>query len=81
MCFFSSSKRYAASALYGRLLGQTDPPYSRKMDADCRWPGKQNKTTDTFSREVLGYDLAGFFERNSDRIRKEIESITEALLQ
>jgi len=38
-------------------------------------------STYAFAREVLGYDLAGFFERNSGRIRQEIESITEALLQ
>lgn len=38
-------------------------------------------STYSFSREVLGYDLAGFFERVSGRIREEIELITEALLQ
>ncbi len=43
--------------------------------------GSSLVSTYAFSREVLGYDLAGFFERNSDRIREKIESITEALLQ
>ncbi len=34
-----------------------------------------------FMAEVVGYDLAGFFERNGDAIRAEIERILEALLR
>ena len=34
-----------------------------------------------FMAEVVGYDLAGFFERNRDVIRAEIERILEALLR
>lgn len=33
-----------------------------------------------FCKTVLGYDLAAFFEQNSDRIRTEITSILETLL-
>lgn len=38
-------------------------------------------STYAFSREILGYDLAGFFQRNSERIRTEVEMVTEALLR
>lgn len=38
-------------------------------------------STYAFFREVLDYDLAGFFQRNAKRIRKEINAVTEALLQ
>ncbi len=34
-----------------------------------------------FMAEVIGYDLAGFFQRNCDAIRTEIEQILEALLR
>lgn len=43
--------------------------------------GSSLESTYAFTREVLGYDLAGFFERNSGRIRKEIRLVTEALLR
>ena len=43
--------------------------------------GTPTDSTYAFTREVLGYDLAGFFQRNSKRIRREIESITEELLR
>ncbi len=38
------------------------------------------ESTYSFAREVLGYDLAGFFNRNSARIRTEVEIVIEALL-
>lgn len=34
----------------------------------------------SFSREVLGYDLAAFFQRHAATFRHEIESVLEALL-
>ena len=37
-------------------------------------------STYDFLREVIGYDLAGFFERNSCLLRKEIDNILKSLL-
>ena len=37
-------------------------------------------STYAFCREVLGYDLAGFFERNSSVLRNEVEEIVYTLL-
>lgn len=34
-----------------------------------------------FCRDVLGYDLAGFFKKNSPKIQTEVESIIQALLK
>lgn len=34
-----------------------------------------------FCREVLGYDLAGFFKRNAPQIQSEVESIIKTLLK
>lgn len=34
----------------------------------------------SFFRSVLGYDLAGFFKRNSDRIRNEMDTVLITLL-
>lgn len=42
--------------------------------------GSPFDSTYDFSREVLGYDLAGFFRRNSATLRREVESIIQALL-
>jgi hypothetical protein len=41
-----------------------------------------NATTSTFSfyQEVVGYNLAGFFERNSPKLRAEFGSVLKALL-
>jgi hypothetical protein len=38
-------------------------------------------STYAFTREVLGYDLGGFFQRNSSRIQGEVETVIRALLQ
>jgi len=38
-------------------------------------------STYVFCREVLGYDLAAFFERNSRSIKSEVEEIIKGLLQ
>ena len=35
----------------------------------------------TFCRDVVGYDLAGFFIRNSERIKTELEKVLETLLK
>lgn len=60
----------------------------RTMDARAQWVlltgttnGSPLTSTYAFVRNVLGYDLAGFFERNSGRIRQEIETTTEVLLR
>ena len=37
-------------------------------------------STYDFMRDVVGYDLAAFFERNSLTIRKEIDATLMALL-
>lgn len=37
-------------------------------------------STYDFMRDVVGYDLAGFFTRNSKFLRKEVESVLRALL-
>lgn len=38
-------------------------------------------STYTFCREVLGYDLAGFFERNSARFKIQLEAVLTVLLE
>lgn len=35
----------------------------------------------TFCKEVVGYDLAGFFQRNSPVLKKEVEAVLTALLR
>lgn len=54
-------------AKWGVLSGSidTDDPYT---------------STYAFCREVIGYDLAGFFERNSQVLRREVESVVYKLL-
>lgn len=42
--------------------------------------GSPLESTYSFARDVLSYDLAGFFNRNSARIRTEVEIVIEALL-
>src|SRR5712692_10235488 len=43
--------------------------------------GSRIKSTYVFFRDVLGYDLAEFFKRNSPQIKREVEAIIEALLR
>ena len=38
------------------------------------------RSTYDFMRDILGYDLAGFFDRNRDFIRNETERVVQALL-
>jgi len=42
--------------------------------------GSPFHSTYVFSRDVLGYDLAGFFERNSSKFKSEVEAVLKALL-
>ena len=37
-------------------------------------------STYSFTRDVLGYDLAAFFERNEETLRSELTSVLETLL-
>lgn len=39
------------------------------------------KSTFDFAKDVIGYDLAGFFERNSAVLRTEFEGILKSLLE
>jgi hypothetical protein len=43
--------------------------------------GTALESTYVFCREVLGYDLAGFFQRNSPRLKAELESVLSTLLE
>ncbi len=43
--------------------------------------GQPTESTYSFCRTIIGYDLAGFFQRNSERIKAEIEQVLIALLQ
>jgi len=38
------------------------------------------RSTYDFMRDVIGYDLAAFFERHSETLRKEIDKVLQALL-
>jgi hypothetical protein len=38
------------------------------------------RSTYDFMREVVGYDLAAFFQRNRDALRSEIDAVLKALL-
>lgn len=42
--------------------------------------GPDTESTYTFCRDVVGYDMAGFFTRNSARIQAEITNVLTALL-
>ncbi len=43
--------------------------------------GKATDSTYVFCRDVLGYDLAGFFRRNSAAIKAETLAVFEGLLK
>jgi hypothetical protein len=43
--------------------------------------GTDTTSTYVFLREILGYDLAAFFHRNSERIKAELEIVLTTLLQ
>lgn len=42
--------------------------------------GNSTKSTFVFFKDVVGYDLAAFFERNSEVLKKEVQSVIKALL-
>jgi hypothetical protein len=44
-------------------------------------PDDVYSNTFSFARDVVGYDLRGFFERNHDVLRQEVASILERLLE
>jgi hypothetical protein len=68
---------------------------STQIDADLaqryirhRWllltgttTGQSTDSTYVFCRHIIGYDLAAFFHRNSDRIKAEIERVLATLLK
>lgn len=84
-----------ASNAYANLYIPVLVLLSTQIDGDCalrysqaRWlllkgttVGTVQDSTYSFCREVVGYDLAGFFERNSPRIKTELELVLKALLQ
>jgi hypothetical protein len=43
--------------------------------------GSATESTWTFLREVVGYDLAAFFQRNTDELRELIERVAMSLLE
>ena len=43
--------------------------------------GSPVESTYVFCRDVLGYDLAAFFQRNSDAIKAETQKVLEGLLR
>ena len=68
------------------LSSQIDDDISERY-ARAQWlilrgslSGSSLQSTYTFAREVLNYDLAGFFTRNAGRIRAEVETVIEVLL-
>ena len=68
------------------LSSQIDDDISERY-ARAQWlilrgslSGSSLQSTYAFAREVLDYDLAGFFTRNATRIRVEVETVIEALL-
>ena len=84
----NASAAYAATYLPVLLLLSTqidDDVAERYFNA--RWlilrgntSGPATHSTYAFCREVLGYDLAGFFERNSGQLKVEVEAVLATLL-
>lgn len=83
-----------ASNAYANLYVPILLLFSTQIDSDvairfaqARWllltgtpASSVTESTYTFCREVLGYDLAGFFERTSARTKAEMETVLRALL-
>ena len=42
--------------------------------------GEDTKSTYVFCRDIIGYDVAAFFQRNAESIRKEVENVLNQLL-
>lgn len=84
-----------ASAAYASAYLPTVLLLSNQIDDDiaeryrnARWlilrgltGGSATNSTYAFCREVIGYDLAAFFERNSRRLKSEVESVLRDLLK
>ena len=84
-----------ASNAYANLYVPILLVFSTQIDDDlaeryaaARWlllkgdaGGTSLESTYVFLREIIGYDLAKFFERNSKRFKVEVESILSTLLQ
>jgi hypothetical protein len=69
------------------LSAQIDSDVASRY-AESRWllltgalTGPPTESTYTFCRDVVGYDLAGFFQRNSGQIKRELETVLSKLLQ
>jgi hypothetical protein len=83
-----------ASSAYAHLYLPVVFLFSTQIDEDisdryatARWlmligtvKGASTESAYSFCREVVGYDLAAFFERNSTRIKAELEGILSTLL-
>jgi hypothetical protein len=85
----NASVAYAATYLPVLFLlsNQIDDDVADRYRA-ARWlilsglpTGPATTSTYTFCRDVLGYDLAGFFNRNSGVLKSEIEAVLTALLR
>lgn len=85
----NASAAYAATYLPVLLLlsTQIDEDVAERYRS-ARWlilrgttSGPATDSTYAFCREVLGYDLAGFFERNSGQLKAEVEAVLVALLR
>lgn len=69
------------------LSTQIDPDVASRYEA-AKWVLLRGQigvasslvSTYSFTRDVLGYDLAAFFERNKETLRSELTSILETLL-
>jgi hypothetical protein len=84
-----------ASTAYIRALLPCAVILSNQIDGDIlvryrmeRWAvltgvvGRNDPLSSTydFMRDVIGYDLAGFFERNTETLRTEVDQVLRALL-
>lgn len=69
------------------MSSQVSEPVVRRYRADGilvltgTLDGSPTKSTFAFFREVVGYDLAAFLERNTQRLRREVAAVVEALLR
>ncbi|MDW8325052.1 MAG: hypothetical protein RMK99_00675 [Anaerolineales bacterium] len=85
----NASAAYASAYLPAVLLlsNQIDDDIAERYQS-ARWlilrgltEGSATNLTYAFCRDVVGYDLAAFFERNSRRIKAEVESVLRELLK
>lgn len=83
-----------ASKAYAHLYIPTLLLFSTQIDSDVAHRYKENLwllltgtvdgpptvSTYAFCREIIGYDLANFFQQHSPQIKAEIETVLKALL-